>query len=98
MADEKDRARPRNEAVANPHLLGPGRCEERFGAEPKDELSPEIIFDRRWALSVLEQVAARLRNEYDAAGQAQLFEQLKSYIEGAQMRRLRRNGHPVESE
>ena len=83
MADEKDRAEAKKRGGGQTLISwDQDDAEERFGAERMDELSPERIFERRWALSVLEQAAARLRNEYEAAGQPQLFEQLKSYIEG----------------
>jgi RNA polymerase sigma-70 factor (ECF subfamily) len=89
LADEKDRAEAKKRGGGRTLISWDQQnAEERFGAEPMDELSPEKIFERRWALSVLEQAATRLRNEYDAAGQAQLFEQLKSYIEGGTTRRL----------
>jgi len=59
--------------------LGP---EERFKAEPADRLSPDRIFDRRWAMTVLEQATRRLRAEYDGPGRRQLFEELKAYVSG----------------
>ena len=42
--------------------------------------SPESLFERRWALSVLEQVMARLRAEYSAMGKADLFERLEGLL------------------
>ncbi len=40
----------------------------------------ELIYERRWALTLLEQVLARLREEYDAAGNAQLFGRLHEIL------------------
>src|SRR6185436_5683545 len=40
------------------------------------EVTPESLFERRWALSLLEQVLARLRAELDAAGKSAQFESL----------------------
>jgi hypothetical protein len=40
-------------------------------------LSPDRLYERRWALTLLEQVLARLGEEYRVAGSAALFEQLK---------------------
>jgi len=51
-------------------------AEERFGSEPATELTPEHIFDRRWAWTVMEQTVARLRAEYVAADRTELFEEL----------------------
>jgi len=45
--------------------------------EPADTLSPDRIYERRWALTLLEQVLTRLGEEYRAAGNAPLFDRLK---------------------
>lgn len=45
--------------------------------EPADPASAEKIFERRWALTLLDQVLRRLRNEYTSSDRAELFEQLK---------------------
>src|SRR5436190_16188560 len=50
---------------------------ESADAEPADMLSADRIYDRRWALTLLEQVLGRLGDEYRDAGSASLFEQLK---------------------
>lgn len=46
------------------------------------EVSPEQSFDRQWALTLLEQVIANLREEYRAAGKIDLFDQLKVFLTG----------------
>jgi predicted RNA-binding Zn ribbon-like protein len=43
-------------------------------------LSADRIFERRWALAVLEQVLGRLENEYRVAGNGELFEHLKKLL------------------
>jgi RNA polymerase sigma-70 factor (ECF subfamily) len=53
---------------------------KRPDLEPADTLSADRIFERRWALAVLEQVLARLEDEYRVAGNAKLFEQLKKLL------------------
>jgi len=50
---------------------------ERADLEPADTLSADRIYERRWALTLLEQVLARLGEEYRIAGNAAVFEQLK---------------------
>lgn len=55
---------------------------KRADLEPPDTLSPDRIFERRWALTVLEQALARLENEYLAVGKVRLFEQLKKLLAG----------------
>jgi len=56
------------------------RERERAGFEPADTLAPDQIYERRWALSVLDQVLARLGNEYRAAGNIGLFDRLQKSL------------------
>ncbi len=58
------------------------RAGEHADLEPADNLSPDRIYERRWALTVLEQVFARLKNEYGAAENARLFDRLKELLAG----------------
>ena len=51
--------------------------ESSFNLEPADILTAEKIFERRWALALLEQVLRRLREEYSRDGKEKQFEQLK---------------------
>jgi RNA polymerase sigma factor (sigma-70 family) len=53
---------------------------ERADLEPADTLSADRIFERRWALTLLEQVLERLESEYRAAGNSKLFENLKEFL------------------
>jgi RNA polymerase sigma-70 factor (ECF subfamily) len=53
---------------------------ERADLEPTDSLSADKIYERRWALTLLEQVLARLENEYQSAGNAKLFDCLKEFL------------------
>ena len=55
---------------------------ERADLEPTDTLSAERIYERRWALTLLEQALGRLADEYRAAGPAagRMFEQLKQTL------------------
>jgi RNA polymerase sigma-70 factor (ECF subfamily) len=54
--------------------------ENRYLLEPVDELTAEKIYMRRWALTLLEQTLAKLRDEFAASGKLELFEHLKSYL------------------
>jgi RNA polymerase sigma factor (sigma-70 family) len=53
---------------------------ERADIEPTDTLSADRIYERRWALTLLEQVLARLADEYRVAGNEKLFDQLKELL------------------
>src|SRR5262249_7796136 len=55
------------------------RERERVGFEP-ETLPADQIYERRWALSVLDQVLARLGDEYRAAGNIQLFDRLQKSL------------------
>jgi RNA polymerase sigma-70 factor (ECF subfamily) len=56
------------------------RGDERIEMEPSDPVTAEMIYERRWALTVLEQVLSRLKDEYRAAGNAALFDSLKQLL------------------
>jgi len=56
--------------------------EQRYIAEPAHELTPEKVYERRWALTLLQQVVETLAAEYAADGKAQLFDNLKAYLGG----------------
>jgi RNA polymerase sigma factor (sigma-70 family) len=53
---------------------------ESADLEPVDKLSPDRIYERCWALALLEQVLARLEEEYRIAGNATLFERLRQML------------------
>jgi len=53
---------------------------ERSDMEPADHLTAERIYERRWALTLMEQVLRRLKDEYCTAGNAVLFDSLKQLL------------------
>jgi RNA polymerase sigma factor (sigma-70 family) len=53
---------------------------ERADQELTDTLTADRIYERRWALTLLEQVLGRLEEEYQVAGNSALFEQLKQML------------------
>jgi RNA polymerase sigma factor (sigma-70 family) len=53
--------------------------EEGYLLEPVDELTPDQVFERRWAQAVMQTALDRLREEYAARGQAGLFQRLQDY-------------------
>jgi RNA polymerase sigma factor (sigma-70 family) len=57
-------------------------AEGRYLAEPADMETPEVLFDRRWALTVLERAYAALAAECRSAGKGPLFEALKDRLSG----------------
>ncbi len=57
-------------------------AESRYRQDVSPGLSPDQLFDRQWALSVLDQVLERLREESASAGRRD-FEILKQFLSGA---------------
>jgi RNA polymerase sigma-70 factor (ECF subfamily) len=57
-------------------------AEQRYRFEPVDQVTPDALFQRRWALTVLERVLANLREEFVAAEKAELYDQLKVFLSG----------------
>jgi RNA polymerase sigma factor (sigma-70 family) len=57
-------------------------AESRFYREPFHELTPETLFERRWALELLSQALAALEREYRSASDAALFAELKAVLVG----------------
>lgn len=51
--------------------------------EPADNLTPERLYEKRWALTLLDLVLTRLRDEFSAAGKRPLFEALKQFLAGS---------------
>ena len=54
--------------------------ETRYRLEPADPVTSEILFERRWALTVLERAVERVREEYAVSEKADLFEELKDFL------------------
>jgi RNA polymerase sigma-70 factor (ECF subfamily) len=57
-------------------------AEQRYGLEPADLASPDKLFDRRWAMLLLENVLARLEAEVTQASGAERFKALRSTLLG----------------
>ncbi len=57
-------------------------AEARYLAEPQTDLSPERVYQRRWAVAFLEKVLARLRAEAVEGGTEAAFDRLKGYLAG----------------
>jgi RNA polymerase sigma factor (sigma-70 family) len=81
LADEQRRAMAIKRGKGQrPIPLEELRAGERIEMEPADQMTAEMIYERRWALTVLEHVLSRLKDEYRAAGNAALFDSLKQLL------------------
>jgi len=56
--------------------------ESRYQLEAATDLTPDRIFEQRWASALFQQALARLREEFTAAGKSEQFNQLKGYLSG----------------
>ena len=89
VANERDWARAQKRggaqtAVALDDVLHSALhdAERRYSLEPRDSVTPERIFERQWALTVLTRVQDRMLEDAAAAGQLAQFERLKGLLVG----------------
>jgi len=81
MANEWDRQHAQKRGGFAPTIsIDAEIAEERFASETANTLPPDRLFDRHWALALLEQTMTLLREEYVASGRAALFEHLQSCL------------------
>jgi len=82
VADDEDRHRAlkRGGGAVLPFEFSSG--EDRYQREPAHDETPERIFERRWALSVLDGVVDKLRDEFVQHGRPEHFERLKIFLLG----------------
>jgi RNA polymerase sigma-70 factor (ECF subfamily) len=57
-------------------------AETRYQAEPADNVTPEVLFERRWAYTVLDHVLEELRREYVQRDKGALFDDLRALLPG----------------
>jgi RNA polymerase sigma-70 factor (ECF subfamily) len=81
LATEWNRAnRQKRGGGATPLSLDWQSADSRYEIDPADNLSPDKLYDRAWAVTLLEHVVGRVREESAAEGKSQLFEQLKPFL------------------
>jgi RNA polymerase sigma-70 factor (ECF subfamily) len=83
MADERDKARAVKRG-GNRRLVSldtPG-AEALYAKELADTMTPERLFERSWAIAVLDQVLLRLEQEYAERGKAATFQALRHWLDG----------------
>lgn len=81
LANEWDKTRRQKRGGGAQHLsLDWQEADKRFHLEPMHNASPDVIYDREWALALLERVIERLKGECAAEGKADIFERTKGYL------------------
>lgn len=92
LSDEWDKARAQKRGGGQKVLsLDDTTGEGRYRLEPVDTMDAEKLFERRWALTVLDQARHRLKEEFFQGGKSELYERLKVFESGD------RNGPPVRA-
>lgn len=81
LANEWDRARAQKRGGGRaPVSLDLKDAEGRYLLEPAHEMTAEKVFERRWALTLLDQVLAHLREDFAKSGKEKLFDRLKVFL------------------
>ena len=81
LADEQRRAMAMKRGSGlRPIPLEELRADQRMEMEPAHQMTAEMIYERRWALTVLEQALSRLKDEFLRADNAALFDSLKQLL------------------
>jgi len=82
-ADQRDRALAAKRSPSQPLFeLDAQRAEDRYLVEPVERMTPEKIFERRWAMTVLEEALVALESEMMNSGKAGAFRHLRSFLGG----------------
>lgn len=83
LANEWDKARAQKRGGGCKTIpLDLDSAEHRYSLEPVDELSPERLYDRQWALALLDEVLTNLRDECTTKGKGKQFQTLKPFLTG----------------
>ena len=85
LANEREKAHAQRRGGGQPPVPMDGvEAETRYSLEPADNLSPDLVYERRWAFAVLERTMAELRREYSANEKLQQFEELQGFLPSGQ--------------
>ncbi|WP_211194700.1 RNA polymerase sigma factor [Pyxidicoccus fallax] len=78
----REQAQKRGGGAAHLSIDGAEAESQYERLEPSHDLTPERIFERRWALALLQRALGTLRDEYARLGKADLFERLSGVLTG----------------
>jgi RNA polymerase sigma-70 factor (ECF subfamily) len=83
LAHEWERARAEKRGGGRPFISWEETsAENRYQLEAISDLTPDKIFEQRWALALFQEAIVRLRQEFVAAGKTEQFTQLKAFLSG----------------
>jgi RNA polymerase sigma-70 factor (ECF subfamily) len=83
VLNEHERERARKRGGGRPHLsLDAAAGEARYAVEPRDATTPETLFERSWARTVLDRVFGRLREEARGGAEGGRYDRLEPFLTG----------------
>ena len=83
LANERERANAQRRGGGQATIpLEIEEAETRYLLEPPDKVTPEVLFEKRWAFTVLEQTMKALETEYAAKEKSDVFEELRGFLPG----------------
>ena len=81
LANERERAHAQRRGSGRPTIpLEPGHAETRYSIEPADSLTPDVLFDRHWAFTIIERTLETLRQEYAGRDKGLAFEDIEGFL------------------
>ena len=80
LSDERDRAMALKRGAGVLTSFSLEWAEDRYATEPVDDLTPDRLFQRRWALTILEHSLQLLGGEFAAQGKSEVFEALLPFL------------------
>ena len=83
LIDEWKKARSQRRGGGHVLSLDAQAAETRYGREPVENATPETLFERNWAMTLLDAVYIQLRHEYEASGKGPWFAGLRFCLTGA---------------
>ena len=87
VADQRDRTFAAKRSPRQPLFeLDARTAEDRYRLEPVERMTPETIFERRWALTMLEEALAALESEFMTSGRGEIFRELQPFHGGCDSR------------
>lgn len=83
VANERDKSRALKRHPGTALIsLDMETADKRYRFEPADELTPERVYEKRWAMTMLARVFSRLREQFAEAEKSEQFDRLKGYLIG----------------
>src|SRR4051812_13476131 len=81
LANERERAHAQKRGGGRELIrLDAEEADARYRLEPAHSITPEILFEKRWAHALLEQTVSDLRADFSARGKERLFDGLSSFL------------------